>query len=85
MNKVISFPTLADYNTPIKFLIENLTDYEVKTAHAITKKTLEVGSKYSPDYVCLPFKYTLGNYIESLEDGANIPVSYTHLTLPTKA
>lgn len=71
-NTVISFPTLADYNTPIKFLIENLTDYEVKTAPAITKKTLEAGSKYSPDYVCLPFKYTLGNYIESLEDGANI-------------
>lgn len=73
-NKIISFPSLADYNTPIKFLIENLTDYEIKLSKPITKRTLELGAKYSPDYVCLPFKYTLGNFIESLEDGANVLV-----------
>lgn len=70
--KVISFPTLSDYNTPIKFILEKLTDYEVRPSKQITKNTLELGSKHSPEYACLPFKYTLGNYIESLEDGAGI-------------
>ena len=38
----------------------------------ITKKTLELGTKYAPDTVCIPFKYNLGNFIESLEQGANV-------------
>ena len=33
---------------------------------------MEIGSKYSPDFVCVPFKYNLGNYIEALENGANV-------------
>ena len=36
-----------------------------------TKKTLEIGTKYSPDFVCTPFKYQLGGYIEAIEAGAN--------------
>ncbi|MBO5182913.1 MAG: hypothetical protein J6B64_00790 [Bacilli bacterium] len=71
-DKVISFPILADYNTPIKFMIEKMTNYEVRLSPKMTKNTLEIGSKYSPDYACLPFKYTLGNYIETLENGANV-------------
>ncbi len=71
-NKVISFPNLANYDVPIKYLLEHLTDAKIIKAPSMTKKTLELGSKYSPDYVCLPFKYNLGNFIESLESGANI-------------
>ena len=70
--KIISFPNLANYDVPVKFLFEKLTDYEVRKSPPMTRKTLELGSKYSPDYVCMPFKYTLGNYIESLDNGANI-------------
>ena len=71
-NKVVSFPHLSNYDVPIKYLIEKLTNAEVIPSPSITKKTIELGSKYSPDYVCMPFKYTLGNYIESLDNGANI-------------
>ena len=71
-NKVVSFPHLSNYDVPIKYLIEKLTDATVIPSPSITKKTIELGSKYSPDYVCMPFKYTLGNYIESLDNGANI-------------
>ena len=71
-NKVVSFPHLSNYDVPIKYLIEKLTDAKVIPSPSITKKTIELGSKYSPDYVCMPFKYTLGNYIESLDNGANI-------------
>ena len=71
-NRVISFPNLANYDVPIKFLLEHLIDGKIVKSPAMTKKTLELGSKYSPDYVCLPFKYNLGNFIESLESGANV-------------
>lgn len=70
--KIISFPHLGDYYVPIHFLLTKLTKYKVIVAPPITKKTIELGSKYSPDFVCVPFKYNLGNFIESLEQGANI-------------
>lgn len=37
----------------------------------ITNKTIELGTKYSPDFVCTPFKYTLGTLLESIDNGAN--------------
>ncbi len=73
-NLIISFPHLGNYSIPITFFLEKTTNVEVKIAPPITKKTIELGSKYSPDFVCLPFKYNLGNFIESLEAGANILV-----------
>ena len=74
MKKIISFPHMGDYYIPIKFLLTKVTDYEIMTPLPITKRTIELGSKHSPEFVCVPFKYNLGNYIESLEKGANILV-----------
>ena len=72
MTKTISFPHMADYYIPIKTFLSRTTKLKVKPAPTITKKTITLGAKYAPDSVCLPFKYNLGNFIESLEDGANI-------------
>ena len=36
-----------------------------------TKETLEIGSRESPECICLPFKIMLGNYIKSIEAGAD--------------
>lgn len=36
-----------------------------------TKRTLELGVKHSPELICLPFKITLGNFIEALKAGAD--------------
>lgn len=70
--QVISFPHLGNYYIPIKIFLEKLTGLEVRIAPKITKRTIELGSKYSPDFVCVPFKYNLGNFIESLDNGATI-------------
>ncbi len=70
--QIISFPHLGDYHIPIEYLLMHTTDSQIMTPLPITKKTLELGSKHSPDFVCLPFKYNLGNFIESLENGANV-------------
>lgn len=72
MNKYISFPHLGDYSHFVKPLIENVTNLKVNIAPPITKKTLEIGSMHSPDFICLPFKYNMGNYIEALESGNTI-------------
>ena len=70
--KKISFPHLGDYYIPVKYLLNKLTDLEVCPSPPITKKTIDLGSKYSPEFVCVPFKYNLGNLIESLESGSEI-------------
>lgn len=68
-SKKISFPHLGDYYVPIRYLLNNLTNLEVVKAPSITKKTIELGLKYAPETICLPFKYNLGNFIESLDNG----------------
>jgi predicted nucleotide-binding protein (sugar kinase/HSP70/actin superfamily) len=36
-----------------------------------TNKTKQLGSLYSPEFICTPFKMIIGSYIEVLERGAN--------------
>lgn len=71
--KIFSFPHMANYHIPIEFLLKLIfKDSKILVPPPTTKRTLELGSKYSPDFVCVPFKYNLGNYIEALENGANV-------------
>ena len=66
-----SFPHLGSYHVPLEVLFTAGLGVEYIVPPPITKRTLEIGSRYSPDYVCAPFKYNLGNYIETIEAGAN--------------
>lgn len=36
-----------------------------------SKKTLSLGTKLSPEAICLPYKLILGNFIEAIEGGAD--------------
>lgn len=72
MNKIISFPHLGDYYIPINYLVKKITNCKVIVPPKNNKRTIELGSKYSPEDICMPFKYNLGNYIDALEQGANI-------------
>jgi len=36
-----------------------------------SKASLEIGSQHSPEDICLPYKLMLGNYIQSIEKGAD--------------
>ncbi len=63
---------MGDYKVPVKYLLSHITKLEIIDAPKITTKTIEIGSKYSPDFVCTPFKYTLGTMIESIEKGSNV-------------
>lgn len=70
--KTVSFPHMGDYSIPVKYLLSNITSLDIKIAPKITNNTIEIGNKYSPEFVCTPFKYTLGTFIEALENGADI-------------
>ncbi len=44
--------------------------HEVVVPPASTKKTLNLGTKYSPESACLPLKINIGNFLEAIELGA---------------
>lgn len=71
MDKIISFPTLDNYAYPAFYVLSHISKYRIIKPSKITNKTVELGAKYSPDFVCAPFKYTLGTMLESIEKGAN--------------
>ena len=70
---VISFPHMGDYRVIFTQAMRHLfPDAKILPPPPITQKTVDAGGRYSPDFVCSPFKFTLGNYIEALEQGANV-------------
>lgn len=71
MNRVIAFPIMGNYYVPVNYLFNKITNSKILKPPLITNKTIELGSKYSPDTLCTPFKYTLGTYIECLDMGAD--------------
>lgn len=69
--KKVAFPRYAEYNAPIRYLLENGVGVKCILPPRLTQRTLEIGAKYSPDFVCTPFKTVLGSMIEALEAGAD--------------
>lgn len=70
-DRKVSFPHMGSYSCVFRLLAEMIGD-QVIIAPPITKKTIDLGFKYSPESVCIPFKYNLGNFIEALDMGANV-------------
>jgi predicted nucleotide-binding protein (sugar kinase/HSP70/actin superfamily) len=69
---VVSFPHLGDYGVAFEPVGELFG--EVVAAPPMTRRTIELGAAHSPEAACLPFKITLGNLIEALENGADVLV-----------
>lgn len=69
--KEVAFPRYADYNAPVRYFLEKGVGVSCILPPRLTQRTMELGTKYSPDFVCTPFKILLGNMIEALEAGAD--------------
>lgn len=67
----VTFPHFANYCVPIRYLVTRGLEIDYVTPPPLTKRTLALGSKHSPDYACAPFKIHLGNFIEAIEAGAD--------------
>ncbi len=71
VDKNITVPRYAEYNCALRYLIEQGLEARYILPPTLTKRTEELGAKHSPDFVCTPFKTTLGSMIEALEAGAD--------------
>jgi len=73
---VVSSPHMGSYHVVFDFLFKRLfKGADVVFTSGVTNKTLELGTLHSPEFVCVPFKYTLGNALEAIEMGANLIVN----------
>ena len=71
----IAFPKIDNYAYPAMYLFKHITNYKI-IKPVITPLTIEKGSKHSPDFVCAPFKYTIGTLINGLDMGADILIQF---------
>ncbi len=67
----LSFPRYAEYNCALKYITEQALGCKYVMPPALTRRTMELGAKHSPEFVCTPFKTVLGSMIEALESGAD--------------
>ena len=70
----VTFPYMSNSHIAITNILEGLGN-EVIPPPKPSKLTLSYGTKYAPEFACVPFKITLGAYIETLEMGADTIVS----------
>ncbi|MHB1006547.1 MAG: CoA protein activase [Chloroflexota bacterium] len=66
----VTFPRMANTWVALKTVFEK-NGIEVIVPPPSSKRTMSLGTKYSPEWICLPYKLNLGNLIEGLELGAD--------------
>lgn len=67
---MITFPHLGNSSIAIKSILDEL-DLDYILPPISNKTSLEIGSYYSPEEICLPFKIMLGGFIQSIKNGAD--------------
>lgn len=66
----VTFPIFGNSYLAAKALFDGMkVDYVLPPLN--NKDALEIGIMYSPDEICLPFKLMMGNYIQSIKNGAD--------------
>ncbi|WP_123053827.1 2-hydroxyglutaryl-CoA dehydratase [Clostridium sp. JN-1] len=66
----ITFPHFGYTYLAVKAIFDGLgIDYVIPPIN--NKTAIEIGTRYSPEEICLPFKIMIGNYIQSIEQGAD--------------
>jgi len=67
---LMSYPHFGSVTYVLESLLREL-NLDIIPPKKPTKKTTEYGARYGPEFVCTPFKLTLGTFIEMLEEGAD--------------
>lgn len=65
----ISFPRMGYSYIAFKWMVENM-GHECIVPPEPSKKTLDLGVRYSPEFSCIPFKILMGTYLEVAAMGA---------------
>ncbi len=66
----ITFPHMGNIYIALEALLKGLK-LDVVVPPPVSKRTIELGIKYSPEFACMPLKINIGNFIEAMENGAN--------------
>ncbi len=66
----VGFPRMGTCAVPIKSLFEDI-GVRVELGPSLSSRTISLGARYSPEFICTPFKYIVGNMIEMLDAGAD--------------
>jgi predicted nucleotide-binding protein (sugar kinase/HSP70/actin superfamily) len=66
-----SFPHIGNSYIPFRALLTEL-GLEPLVPPPISPRTIALGAKLAPEFACLPLKVNLGNYLEALEQGAEL-------------
>ncbi len=64
----VTFPNMGTSKVAFKAMLEAL-GAEVVLPPPITKETIDIGVRNSPEFVCFPFKVNMGDFIRSLDNG----------------
>lgn len=66
----LTFPHMGNAYIAVKALLDTLgLDYYLPPVGS--KETMRLGIAYSPEFMCLPFKTVLGDFIQGLDHGAD--------------
>lgn len=70
----ITFPYMGNSPPVFKQILGEL-GYDVVVPPVPSKRTLDLGTKYAPEFACIPFKILLGSYLEAISLGADTIIS----------
>ncbi|MFX0008045.1 MAG: hypothetical protein ACFFA7_15235 [Promethearchaeota archaeon] len=69
---ILSFPNMGPNWVAFKTLFEQLDpSIKVVIPDPTNREAIKVGVKYSPEFVCFPFKATLGDFVNAIKKGAD--------------
>ncbi|MFZ5353180.1 MAG: CoA protein activase [Bacillota bacterium] len=67
---ILTYPHMGEAYIAAKAMFDDIGVESIIPAYT-TKTTMQLGSKLSPESICLPFKIMLGNYIDAIKNGAD--------------
>ncbi|MFX0022962.1 MAG: hypothetical protein ACFE9S_11610 [Candidatus Hermodarchaeota archaeon] len=69
---ILSFPNMGPNWVAFKTLFEHLDpSIKVVIPDPTNREAIKIGVKYSPEFVCFPFKATLGDFVNAIKKGAD--------------
>lgn len=68
--KKVAYPHMGTMRIGVKSFLRELGTEPIEPP-PITKRTMDLGVKYAPEFACLPLKVNLGNHLEAIEKGAD--------------
>lgn len=67
---LMTFPQMGNLDKLVGDVLERL-EIDYMAPPRTTAKTMALGTKYAPEFSCLPLKLNIGNFIEAIEAGAD--------------